>query len=169
MILEKCILGDRFTKLFAKFSSVQKDGFSTCGLFTQYGHGQILKFSSSLKPLVRFLNKSQKCFFSKSDPFKKLLAKFLSIEKQQLIVAPAYGALVGVKFSAAVRHVLFLKKLSLGDLSHIYLQTYDSSNQRCGDACTWRQILKLPLHVTLSKFIRKIMVFLKSFSNVQSI
>ena len=47
-------LGDPFQKVFAKFWSIHKHGSGEWGLFALYGHEEILKKSSSLKPLVRF-------------------------------------------------------------------------------------------------------------------
>ena len=39
---------------YAKFRYVKKDISDGCGLFTLYGHEDIRKNSSSLKPLFRF-------------------------------------------------------------------------------------------------------------------
>ena len=54
MIWQECSLGDLFQKLFTKFLSVQKHGSGECWLFALYGHEEIRKKSSSLKPSVRF-------------------------------------------------------------------------------------------------------------------
>ena len=55
IIPHECSLGDPFQKLFAKFSSIHKHGSGEWGLFALYGHEEeILKKSSSPKPLVRF-------------------------------------------------------------------------------------------------------------------
>ena len=54
MISQECSLGDPFQKLFAKFWSVYKYGCGVWGLFALYRHEEILKKSSSQKPLVRF-------------------------------------------------------------------------------------------------------------------
>ena len=54
IISQECSLGDPFQKLFAKFLSVHKHGSVEWGLLALYGHEEILKKSSSPKPLVRF-------------------------------------------------------------------------------------------------------------------
>ena len=57
IISQECFLGDLFQKLFSKFRSVYKNGsgeWGEGGLLAPYGHEEILKKSSSLKPLVRF-------------------------------------------------------------------------------------------------------------------
>ena len=54
IISQECSLGDTFQKLLAKFRSVHKHGSSEWGLLALYGHEEILKKSSSSKPLVRF-------------------------------------------------------------------------------------------------------------------
>ena len=54
MISQECSMGDPFQKMFAKFRSVHEHGSGKWGLLALYGHEEILKKSSSLKPLVRF-------------------------------------------------------------------------------------------------------------------
>ena len=54
IISQECSLGDPFQKVFAKFWSVYKYGSGGWGLFALYRHAEILKKSSSQKPLVRF-------------------------------------------------------------------------------------------------------------------
>ena len=54
IILQECSLGDPFQKLLAKFLSIHKHGSGEWGLLALYGHEEILKKSSSPKPLVRF-------------------------------------------------------------------------------------------------------------------
>ena len=54
IISQECSLGDPFQTLFAKFYSVPKHGSGEWGLLALYRHEEILKRSSSQKPLVRF-------------------------------------------------------------------------------------------------------------------
>ena len=54
IISQECSLGDPFQKVFAKFLSIHKYGSGEWGLFTLYGHEEILKKLFSPKPLVRF-------------------------------------------------------------------------------------------------------------------
>ena len=54
IISQECSLGDRFQTLFAKFLSIHKHVSGEWGLLALYGHEEILKKSSSPKPLVRF-------------------------------------------------------------------------------------------------------------------
>ena len=54
IISQECSLGDPFQKEFAKFWSIHKHGSGEWGLLALYGHEEILKKSSSPKPLVRF-------------------------------------------------------------------------------------------------------------------
>ena len=56
IISQECSLGDPFQILFVKFWSVLKHGSGEWGLFALYRHEEILKKSSSQKPLVRFWN-----------------------------------------------------------------------------------------------------------------
>ena len=56
VISQECSLGDPFKKLFAKFWSVHKHGSGEWRLLALYGHEEILKKSSSPKPLVIFWN-----------------------------------------------------------------------------------------------------------------
>ena len=54
IISHQCSLSDISQKLLGKFLSVIKHGSSEWGLLSLNGHEEILKKSSSLKPLVRF-------------------------------------------------------------------------------------------------------------------
>ena len=54
IISQECSLGDPFQNLFAKFLTIHKHGSGEWGLLALYGHEEILKKSSSLKPLVIF-------------------------------------------------------------------------------------------------------------------
>ena len=54
VILQECSLGDPFQNLFAKFLSIHKHGSGEWGLLALYRHEEILKKSSSQKPLVQF-------------------------------------------------------------------------------------------------------------------
>ena len=54
IISQECSLGDPFQILLAKFQSVHKHGSGERGLFALYRYIEILKKSSSQKPLVRF-------------------------------------------------------------------------------------------------------------------
>ena len=54
IISQECSLGDPFQKLLANFLSIHKHGSGEWGLLALYGHEEILKKFSSLKPLVRF-------------------------------------------------------------------------------------------------------------------
>ena len=55
ILSQESSLGDPFQKLFAKFLSVHKHGSGKWRLLAIYGHEEeILKKSSSLKPLGRF-------------------------------------------------------------------------------------------------------------------
>ena len=54
IISQKCSLSYLSQKLLGKFGSVIKHGFSEWGLLSLYGHEEILKKPSTLKPLVRF-------------------------------------------------------------------------------------------------------------------
>ena len=51
---QECSCGYPFQKLFTKFLSVHKHGSGEWGLLALYRHVEILKESSSPKPLVRF-------------------------------------------------------------------------------------------------------------------
>ena len=54
IISQKCSLCDPFQNLLTKFCSVHKHGSGEWVLLALYGHEEILKKSSSLKPLVSF-------------------------------------------------------------------------------------------------------------------
>ena len=54
IISQEYSLSDPFQKLFAKFRYVYRYDSGEWGLFALYRHEEILKKSSSLKPLVRF-------------------------------------------------------------------------------------------------------------------
>ena len=56
IISQDCSLGDPFQKSFAKFWSVNKHDSDEWGLFSIYGHEEILKKSSSPKQLFKFWN-----------------------------------------------------------------------------------------------------------------
>ena len=56
IISQECSLGDPFQKVFAKFWSIHKHGSGEWGLLALYEHEEVLKKSSSPKPLVRFWN-----------------------------------------------------------------------------------------------------------------
>ena len=75
IISQECSLGDPFQKLFAKFWSVYKYGSGEWGLFALYGHEEILKKSSSPKPLVRFWNNFTGMFLGW--PFSKTVRESL--------------------------------------------------------------------------------------------
>ena len=72
-------LGWPFSKLFAKFWSIQKHGSDEWGLLALYGHEKILKKSSSQKPLVWFWNNFTGMFLGW--PFSKMFTKFWSVHK----------------------------------------------------------------------------------------
>ena len=78
-ISQECSLGDHFQKLFSKFWSIHKQGCGEWGLLALYGHEEILKKSSSPKPLVRFWNNFTGTFLGW--PFSKMFAKFWSVYK----------------------------------------------------------------------------------------
>ena len=81
IISQECSLGDPFQKLFAKFWSVEKPwppwgGGRLCAL---YGHEEILKKSSSLKPLFRIWNNFTRLFLVW--PFSKTVCEILIHQK----------------------------------------------------------------------------------------
>ena len=71
--------GDSFQKVCTKFWSVHKHGSGKWELLALYGHEEILKISSSLKPLVRFWNTFTGMFLG--DPFQILFMKFWSVHR----------------------------------------------------------------------------------------
>ena len=79
IISQECSFGDPFIKLFAKFWSVHKHGSGEWVLLALYGHGEILKKSFSLKPLVQFWNNFTGIFLRW--PFEKLFVKVWSVNK----------------------------------------------------------------------------------------
>ena len=102
-------LGWPFSKIIAKFCSIKKHGCGGDGLFALYWQEEILKNSSSLKPLIRFWNN-----FTEMSLFKKSFVKFWSVGKQQPIIDTCMFCLI---FLATIGHVLMYKRWSLGDLS----------------------------------------------------
>ena len=83
IISQEYSFGDPFQKLFAKFWFVEKT-WPPWGwrLFALYWHEDILKKSSSLKPLVRIWNYFTR--FILVWPFQKLFTKFWSVKKTLL-------------------------------------------------------------------------------------
>ena len=75
IISQECSLGDPFQKLFAKFWSVHKHVSGEWGLLALYGYEEILKKSSSPKPLVRFWNNFTGMLLVW--PFSKIVCKIL--------------------------------------------------------------------------------------------
>ena len=75
IISQGCSLGDPFQKIFTKFWSVYKHGSGEWGLLALYGHEEIIKKSSSLKPQVRFWNNFTGMFFGW--PFSKVVCEIL--------------------------------------------------------------------------------------------
>ena len=73
IISQKCSLSDLSQKLLEKFWSVIKHGSCEWGLLSLYRHKQILKKSSSLKPLLRFWNNFIGLFLGW--PFSKTVCK----------------------------------------------------------------------------------------------
>ena len=108
-ISKECSLGDPFQKLFAKFWSIHKHGSGEWGCLALYRNEQILRKSSSLKPLVRFWNNFTGMFLGW--PFLKIVVKFWSIDKHG---SGEWGLFLWNRWS---NFEMVSQKCSLSDLS----------------------------------------------------